>query len=407
MEQKENFSEEYLSNQIFYEQPAGFHPAKAERIGFVSDAQAKAHMGTRNPGTSIRSGAFILENGDVEFRIYAPEIREVEIYLLAMDPKPRIHLTKQEDGMHTAVYPYDPEFCGPMSMDIFFDGTLLIYPYIPVFWHRDRPVNFIEIPDHETEFMLMRKVPHGTMSREYFWSDIFSNHQRCFVYTPPGYEKGTEKYPVLYLQAGGGENETTWEYNGRVAHILDNLIADGSCVPFIMVTCDGGVEYPGDAALPGRGKSIPAFRDMLLGEVIPFIEGKYRVKEGKWNRALAGLSRGSHQTSSIGFTHPELFAYLGMFSGYLSEPDEPGGSEEETAILRDPERFAAEYKVIFRSMGEHDHLLPHFLDDDKKFQEYGLDQLPCYHRILYAGQKHTWGAWRRAIHDFAQLLFRE
>lgn len=404
MEKGSVFSEDYLSNQIFSEQPAGFRPVEPERIGMVSDAQAKAHMGTRNPGISIRSGAFVRENGDVEFRIYAPNIDQVEIYLLAMDPKPRIRLTKGEDGMHTAVYPYDPEFCGPMSMDIYFDGTLLLYPYIPVFWHRDRPVNFIEIPDPETDYILMRKVPHGTMAREYFWSDIFSNHQRCFVYTPPGYEKGTESYPVLYLQAGGGENETTWEFNGRVAHILDNLLAEGKCVPFILVTCDGGVQYA--EKLPGRGSAIPAFRDMLLGEVIPFIESKYRVKADKWNRAMAGLSRGSHQTSSIGFPHPEVFGYLGMFSGFMSEPGEPGSSEAELAILRDPERFAKEYKVVFRSMGENDHLLPHFLADDKTFQSYGLDKLPNYHRILYARQKHTWGAWRRAIYDFAQLIFR-
>lgn len=404
MSEKNLFSEEFLSNQIYWEQPLSLNPVVAERIGMVSDAQAKAHMGTRNPGVSIKSGAFPQPNGDVEFRIYAPNIDNVEIYLLAMDPKPRIHLEKQEDGMHIGYYRYDPAFCGPMSMDIFFDGTLLLYPYIPVFWHRDRPVNFIEVPDPETEYIHLRHVPHGTVCRELYWSSVFSNHQRCFVYTPPGYEKGGE-YPVLYLQAGGGENETTWEYNGRVTHILDNLLSEGKCTPFIMVTCDGGVTYP--EKLPGRGRAIPGFQDLLINDVIPFIESKYRVKKGKENRAMAGLSRGSHQTSSIGFVHPELFSYLGMFSGYMSEENEPGGSYEETAILRDPERFAKEYKLVFRSMGENDHLLPHFKDDDKKFEEYGLDKLPNYRRVLYKNQKHVWGAWRRAIHEFAQLIFRD
>ena len=403
MAEKDIFTSEFLSNQVYWEQPLSLNPVAPERIGMVSDAQAKAHMGTRNPGTEIKSGAFAQPNGDVEFRIYAPNIDEVEIYLLAMDPKPRIRLTKQSDGMHVGKYEYDPTFCGPMSMDIFFDGTLLLYPYIPVFWHRDRPVNFVEVPDLETEYIALKNVPHGSVSRELYWSSVFENHQRLFVYTPPGYEDGGE-YPVLYLQAGGGENETTWEYNGRFAHIIDNLLSEGKCVPFLVVTCDGGVTYK--EKLPGRGSAIPGFTDLLINDVIPFIESKYRVKKGKEFRAMAGLSRGSHQTSSIGFTHPELFSYLGMFSGYMSEENEPGGSYEETAILRDPERFAKEYKLIFRSMGENDHLLPHFIDDDKKFEEYGLDKLPSYHRVLYKNQKHVWGAWRRALHEFAQLIFR-
>jgi len=401
-----NFSKEYLANQVFWEQPLSLNPVPAGRYDIVTDPSRKEAMGTAGGGKQTKSGVFAQPNGDLQIKIYAPETKNVEVYFLAMEPRPRIALQKQDDGMHTGVFPFDPTFCGPMSTDIYFDGTILLYPYIPIFWHRERPVNFIEIPDPETDWIQLRDVPHGAFARELFPTKSFGV-QRCMVYTPPDYYKGGE-FPVLYLQAGSGENESTWEYNGRAAHIVDNLLAESKCKPFIIVTCDGGVGNDAAGQYTQRvpdHDSMAAFRDMLLNDVIPFIESRYRVKKGKWNRAMAGLSRGCRQTSSTGIPHPEVFGYLGMFSGYMASATETGGRPEELAILRDPKRFANEFKVVFRSMGAADHLMPHFLEDNKKFEEGGLDKMPNYHYKLYPNQQHVWGAFRRGLHDFAQLIF--
>jgi len=212
------FDEKYLNNQVFNEQPAGLLPPEPERIGGIGPAKARELGIEPVKGEEVQTGYIIQPNGDILFRIYAPGTERVEVYMLSMEPRPNLVLTKRDNGMHEGVFKYDPTFTGATSTDIIFDGTVLLYPTIPVFWHRNRLVNFIEIPEHDSDYILMNNVPHGTVYRELFWSDTFHDWQRAYVYTPPGYESGTE-YPILYLQAGGGENETTWEYNGRMTHI--------------------------------------------------------------------------------------------------------------------------------------------------------------------------------------------
>ncbi len=341
----------------------------------------------------IDSGVAVLPNGDVSFKLYAPNAGSVTVKIWDR----RIDLVKNEKGVYEGVLPYDESFVGPHSFDYIVDGACFLSPYAPISWHRNRPVNCVDIHDRETQYILLNDVPHGAVTREIFWSETMNRWERCLVYTPPGYMNGTDSYPVLYLQHGATENEVTWEYNGRVSSIMDNLIASGEAVPFIIVMNNG--------MLSRNGVMGEAFADLLLNDCIPYIEKTYRVKTDKWNRALAGLSMGSVQTSRIGLSHPELFGYLGLFSGFLRHLFDKDPNVHLRA-LEDTEAFEANYKVFFRSIGDLDNYYKGFDEDDETCSRTGICRCANYSRVIYPGQTHEFGAWRRALYDFARLIFK-
>ena len=219
------------------------------------------------------------------------------------------------------------------------------------------------------------------------------------VYTPPGYQKTTEDYPVLYLQHGNTENETCWEYNGRVGYIMDNQIAAGKVKPFIIVMNDGMVRAPG-----ADQRDHSAFERTLTESCIPFIEKTYRVKTDKWNRAIAGLSMGSAQAFTFGMKHPELFGWIGCFSGSMNMR---GNNTELLKHVMKKEYFAENYKLFFRSVGDAEPGLQRLYDEGKMLDESGVRSLGICIDKIYPYQTHEWGCWRRAIHDFAELVFKE
>ncbi len=384
------FSTEFLNNSMFAEQPTSYLPVGAMRMHKARDPQEDE---------SIETGALIQPNGDILFRIYAPHASKVTILV----SKRECPLIKTENGVFEGVYPYDPTYCGPHSIDVIEDGDMVIDPYIPVFWHRNRPVNFIEVPDPETEYAMVQDVPHGAVTSEIYFSKELNKYLRCSVYTPAGSRMSGEKYPVLYLQHGATENETVWVYNGRVANIMDNMIAEGKCVPMIVVMNNGMVRYPGGG---GRGRGDTAFLDNLIGSCIPYIEANYPVKTDRDSRAIAGLSMGSGQCAGVAYAHPEMFAYIGMFSGRIGIDKER--TPELCAFAKDTEKFGGLYKVYFRAIGEKDEssMFQGFAEDDKLAAELGIDQIPGYVRKMYKDQTHEYGAWRRMLYDYAQLLFK-
>lgn len=350
-------------------------------------------------GKETETGGVLQEDGSIFFRIYAPGSRHVAV---EMD-KETIELERMADGFFEGKKPGTESCVGLQTVNIYFDGEVMVCPCMPVLWHQDRPVNFLDIPDPETPWISLEKIPHGSLSRELFFSKKMERWQRCMVYTPPGYQKSRERYPVLYLQHGGTENETCWSDNGRLPYILDSLLEKGRCRPFLVVMCDGTTVYDENAKY--KGIVDRAFEDMLLGDCIPYIEETYRVKKGKWNRALAGLSMGAFQTGCIGLGHPELFGYLGIFSGSFSK-NLWNGENKYAERLKDAGWLEREYRLLFRSIGEKDAVAgPGFERDDRTLKEKGLYGLPCHVRRIYSGQVHEWGAWRRALYDFAQLLF--
>lgn len=176
-------------------------------------------------------------------------------------------------------------------------------------------------------------------------------------------------------------------------HILDRLIAAGQAEEMLVVMCSGMVQMNGE-------HNLEIFPQLLVQDVIPFIEQTYRVKKDKWNRAMASLSMGSMHTSMTTMTHPELFGYAGLFSGFLRfiwKEEQP-----HLAVLNDPEKFAADYRVFFRAMGEDDQFFKWFAEDDVILQNKGIQVT----RKLYPGG-HGWQVWRHCLRDFLPLIFRE
>lgn len=379
-------SYEISKNQSYHDWPMHYDPLLPE-----------TSEGPDGNPLPLDTGMKVLENGDISFRIYAPKVQSIHIGSGRAKNRIELELTKDADGYFCGIIPFSHDFLGPHSLDFFIDGTCFLYPYAPISWHRNRPVNYIDMADEQTPYVQITDVPHGAVSRELYWSETMGRYQRCLVYTPAGYMKNTESYPVLYLQHGMTENEVTWEYNGRVSAILDNLIAQGKCKPMIVVMNDGMVALPEDG--PGS-----AFYPMLVKDCMPYIENTYRVKTGAKNTALAGLSMGSMQATYIGLLHPELFSYLGIFSGFMRGRFVPGNKHLDA--LKDSDAFVKNYPVFFRSCGDLDSMVRIFYEDDMICAESGIDKLPNYHRVVYEGQHHEFGAWRRALHDFVQLIFQ-
>lgn len=366
------------------------------------------------PGGPIPDiGVTYRENGDTLVCLYAPEAGSA---CLTLSTNPvlikEISLTKHPDGAFRGVIPFDEGFTGPINAEVRFDGTGVLTPYLPIIWTNNRPYNMVEVPDPEDDYLLVRDVPHGAVGSQLFWSEAMGNWQRCMVYTPAGYMNGKEEYPVLYLQNGGSDNETSWDNVGRVSNILDNLIADGEAVPFIVVMNNAQLREGGEIRI-ARDK---AYETMLLQDCIPFIEQNYRVKAGKWNRAIGGLSMGAYMTCDIAFSHPDVFGYMGTFTASMTQsPEEEqaqytvnGLTRPYYAFLRDtsPARFAEYFKVYFRSTTPQENHPEFFAADDGLLEKAGYTGLPNYTRILYPERTSKWNSWRMGLRDYAKLLFR-
>ena len=383
------FDRELIENRAMTEQACAFHPPYPERIG---DFWA---------GEQIPTGALVQEDGSVLFRLYAPGMEKAEAVLTAF-PDVQIALAKNDKGFFEGMLPYEPRFCGPQDVRFYLNGVLYLHPLMPVHYRSFRLVNYVEIPDPESEMILLRDVPHGQVVREVYRSSVRGTWQRCLIYLPPQYRDGGE-YPVLYLQHGLTENENEWVNMGKAPYILDNLIAGGKCSPFIVVMSDGMERLPGEGYW-----DFGSFERLLLEDCIPFVERHYRVKPGKENRALAGLSMGSEQASVIGLRHPELFGALGLFSGFVRMDTRTPFEKcpHLRALSENPAYIREHYDVFFRSMGSKDVYFHVFEDDRAALEALGCTKHPGYYERVYDGLTHDWGAFRRALRDFAQLIFR-
>jgi len=345
-----------------------------------------------------------LENGDIVVRVVAPTIDKVTMSSVRLAVwKFDIELEKKDKGVFEGVIPASVGAVGNVVVQFRFNDAPVIISSIPVQHYGNQIVNFIEVPDPETPYVEINQVPHGAVTREIFWSESMGESQCCLVYTPPEYPFTDKEYPVLYLQHGGGENETAWVFNGKLPNILDNLIAEGKAVPFIVVMNDGMVRYQDRPML----SNFDAIEDIITKDCRAFIESKYRARKDKWGRAIGGLSMGSMQACYIGMRHPELFSSIGTFT-YLRCRD--GGNTYESNphlfLMKDKERFTSEFKLLFRSIGESEAHLNEFEEDDAFVASCGLDRWEGYIRQTYPNQIHNWNCWRRAIWNYAQHVFR-
>ena len=332
-------------------------------------------------------GFEIREDGTVFFRIKAPNAKEVAIDQFgSLSPLHRV-----DDENWEGVADLGRGF---KYIFVKIDGADVLCPYLPIGYGCCRPMNYIDIPVPGEDWDRLADVPHGAVTRRYFPSAITGKHEICLVYTPPAYDPN-RKYPVLYLQHGYGENEIGWVFQGHVGRIADLLLSEGRMEEMLIVMGCGMVK--------GESKEHTAelFPKILLGELIPYIEAHYNVYTDKWHRAMAGLSMGSFQTSLTTLTHPELFGWAGLFSGFLRAPWSQG-PEPHLALLDDGEKFNASFKVFYRAMGTEDQFFDRFLEEDELLAKKPVKLL----RRTFPGG-HDWSVWRRCVHDFLPMIFKD
>ena len=240
-------------------------------------------------------------------------------------------------------------------------------------------------------------IAHGVVSEVEYWSESLGVVRRAHVYTPPGYMKDTNAYPVLYLVHGAGDNDNAWSTIGRANYILDNLIAAGEAVPMIVVMPFG--HTPDRPGATGGTLNNQDFGNDFLNDLIPHIEANFRTLDGPENRAMAGLSMGGAHTIRNGLTHPELFSYIGIFSMGLN-----GGNEVEAYEAQHEEalrRAANELRLVYFAMGETDFLYSRVAPTREL-----LDMFNIEHIYNETPGGHTWINWRDYLTDFAPRLFK-
>jgi enterochelin esterase-like enzyme len=237
-------------------------------------------------------------------------------------------------------------------------------------------------------------VPHGTIHVNFYESQNLGSSRMVYVYTPPGYEAGRQKYPVLYLLHGNGQIEASWTWTGRANVILDNLIADGKAKPMIVVMPYGHVAReikPGPPPGSGAGDA-QAIEKELLESVKPLVEGKYRVLSDREHRAIGGLSMGAAQSLSIGLHNLDLFAYIAAFSG--------GGNAAEWQKM-DSNILNRKLKVLWLGCGT---------DDPVYRSVNAMDDLltgkDVKHVFNPSGGGHSWPNWQIYLSKYAPLLFQ-
>jgi enterochelin esterase-like enzyme len=281
------------------------------------------------------------------------------------------------------------------------DGVAVADPASETFYGMGRMASGIEIPFKGDGYYSLREVPHGDIRVNKYFSAASRSWREMYVYTPPGYERSSEKYPVLYLLHGGGEDQRGWATQGKTNVILDNLIAENKAKPMIVVMLDGNGAGPGG---PGFGQNaLVAFENELKQGAIPFVEQKYRVKTGAGDRALAGLSMGGLQTLHAGIHNTDMFSHLGVFSsGWFANNNEL--SDPQYAYMQsNVDLINSNLKTFFISMGgPEDIAYKNCQVMMKKFDDLGID----YQYSEYPGG-HTWPVWRHDLYQFAQLLFAE
>ena len=340
------------------------------------------------PDRDGEQGADILPDGRVHFRIIAPEAHSVVI-----DRFGTVFALKEAgDGAWEGTFDLGSGF---LYFFLKIDGADVLCPYLPIGYGCCRPMNFVDVPVKDMAgWDDLDGIPHGAVSRRYYPSAVTGKQEICLVYTPPAYDPA-RKYPVLYLQHGYGENETGWVYQGHVGRIADQLIAGGRMQDMLIVMGNGMVKKDG---MPERA----LFLEILVRDLIPFVEREYSTCRDKWHRAMAGLSMGSYQTSVTTLSHPELFGYAGLFSGFLRAPWPSEAPEAHLRILDEPDRFRGEFRVFYRAMGTEDQFFARFEEDDRFLEEKGLSPV----RETFPGG-HDWTVWRRCIRSFLPRLFRE
>jgi enterochelin esterase family protein len=277
----------------------------------------------------------------------------------------------------------------------------------------------IEIPEKGIDYYTVKNVPHGDLRSKWYFSNTTGKWRRAYIYCPPGYDNNIkERYPVLYLQHGMGEDERGWGIQGKVDIILDNLIAEGKAKSMLVVMDQGYAERAGAQApeqrnspgTPGAAGSRPpqgpsAFEEVVIKDLIPFIDATFRTLSDRDHRAMAGLSMGGMQTIQITFANLDKFAYIGGFSG----AGRFGGAgldvkNDYEGILADSTAFNKKVRLLWIGIGtaEPENMYKAVNGFHQALLKAGINHV--YYES--PGTAHEWLTWRRDLYNFAQRLFQ-
>ncbi len=355
-------------------------------------------------------------NSRVQIRFKAPDASKVRVNFWSGS---KAEMEKQPDGFWTFTTPTMAP--GLHYYTLIVDGAEVSDPGSTTYFGGSKWASAVEVPEAGATYYLPQDVPHGQVREVWYHSKVTGTWRHALVYTPPAYDaKLNERYPVLYLQHGGGEDESGWTRQGKANFILDNLLATGKAKPMIVVMANGYARRAGQPAPDLAGKSfgspemrkamedgMSAFEDDVTQALIPFIDSTFRTMPDRGHRAMAGLSMGGMQTFHVTFDHLDLFSYIGGFSG-AANVFAAGSANLDTktafnGAMADPAAFAKRVHLLWVGVGTNE---PERMKQGIEKLHASLDEAKIQH-VFYEspGTDHEWQTWRRDLNDFAPRLF--
>lgn len=360
-----------------------------------------AQLPSKPASTNVKGGEYprIDTESRAVFRVDAKYARKVQV-----DVGRIYDMVQGSDSIWTVTtQPLDPGF---HYYDLIIDGFRVADPASESFFGAGRMMSGIEVPATDQDFYTPKEVPHGQIRDCYIYSNAVGNYQRFFVYTPPDYDKNTKnRYPVLYLQHGMGEDERGWVTQGKLNIIVDNMIAEGRCKPMLIVVADGDIAPP---IRPTPGTDMAEIRrqfgakltPLLITEIIPYVEKNFRVLTDRQHRAMAGLSWGGQQTFNIVFNNLDKFAYVGGFSAAALFNPEKEIATAYNGVFNNAAVFNKAIRTFFIGIGSKEGQRAKTLSEELK--KAGIPNI----YYVSEGTAHEWQTWRRCLYQFLPLLFR-
>jgi enterochelin esterase family protein len=394
------------------------------RKGILSMASVAAVFAQAPAGPNVKSPE-VLADHRVVFRIYAPKATSVTLTadFVTQGRGTAGPLQMDDEGIWSLTAgPLVPDF---YSYSFNVDGVRTIDPRNPMVKQGVATLDsMFLVQGPEAAYEDVQPVPHGEIRAVWYDSKTLAGPRRMHVYTPPGYERGSAKYPVFYLIHGGGDEDSGWSTIGRAGFILDNLLAAGKIKPMVVVMPNGSITLPGVANPIGGGRGAAAtpeaaaariaaisklhdafVSDLLIG-IIPHVESTYRVLATRENRAIAGLSMGGAETLRAAPSNLDKFAWIGVFSMGLQPGLNAGVNadfvERNAAFFADAEKTNKLVRLFWIASGKDDRTVG---DGPRRLGE-TLKAHNIRHEYHETEGGHTWINWRLYLRDFTQLLFR-
>jgi len=373
-----------IINDCYFKQLQEFQKSRPEMHAYHGNTNQKV------------GGPRVLTDGSVLFRVKAKDASD---WRVSLDPDARFYI--QQDG--TWMCHTKPLVPGFHYYWFTIDGVDVADPAAPSYYGCGRYTSGVDIPEDGCSFYNCEPVPHGSVHQLTYPCAVRASDQ-VWVYTPAGYEQSKKKYPVLYLQHGGGEDETGWVLQGKTNLIMDNLIASGLAEEMIIVMANGTVSKFGHR-FSYSIEGIRPFEEDLVQNLIPFIEKNFRCKTDARSRALAGLSMGGGETFFAGLQHTDVFGYLGIFStGVFGGIREAAGFDAESAVpglITNASKYNKDLGLLYISVGQDD---PRLEPTTKAVESMTSQGLNITFRT-FPGD-HEWQVWRKSLHDFVQKIFK-